>query len=70
MVTGGVTGGVTELLNYIGKNPGLRVVHFVNALTVPKRTIERWVKQLKEEGKIRYLGSSKKGGYWEVKGLK
>ena len=65
--TGGATGGATELLNYIEKNPGLRVVHFVKALKVPKRTIERWVKQLKDEGRIRYLGSSKKGGYWEVK---
>ena len=35
-----------------------------NFPTVTKRTIERWLKQLKEEDKIEFRGSSKTGGYF------
>ena len=31
---------------------------------VTKRTIERWIKQLKDEDKIKFLGASKTGGYY------
>jgi ATP-dependent DNA helicase RecG len=68
-VSGGVSGGVNSLFNYIKNNPGLRVVNFAKTLNVPTRTIERWIKQLKEEGKIEFKGSPKKGGYWEVEVL-
>ena len=63
-VSGGVSGGVDSFLDYIQKNPGKRVVHFVNDLNIPRRTIERWLKQLREEGKIKFKGSPKSGGYY------
>jgi len=31
-----------------------------------KRTIERWLRKLKNEGKIEFIGSSKTGGYWII----
>ena len=30
---------------------------------VIQRTVERWIKQLKDEGKIEFIGVSKTGGY-------
>ncbi|MBI2145726.1 ATP-dependent DNA helicase, partial [Candidatus Woesearchaeota archaeon] len=65
-VSGGVNGGVNDLYEYIKKHPAGRVIHLQKALGVPRRTIERWIKQLKEEGKIEFKGSSKKGGYWVI----
>ena len=65
-VNGGVNGGVNSLFDYIKNNPGKRVIHFETDLGLAKRTIERWLTQLKKEGKIEFEGSSKTGGYWEV----
>ena len=65
-VSDGVSGGVNALLEYIKQHPGERVIHFEKALGVPKRTVERLIKQLKEEDKIEFRGSPKKGGYWVV----
>ncbi len=62
-VSEGVFEGVNELLKYISKNPEKRVPQLAKALGSPAKTIERWVKQLKEEGKIEFKGSPKKGGY-------
>jgi len=33
---------------------------------VSQRTIERWIKQLKNENKIEFKGAPKTGGYWKV----
>jgi len=33
-------------------------------LHTPSKTIERWLKKLKDEGKIEFKGSSKTGGYY------
>lgn len=63
-VFGGVNGGVNALYDYIKLHPGGRVVHLEKALKIPKRSMERWIKQLKDEGKIEFRGSPKKGGYW------
>lgn len=63
---GGVSEGVNRLVNYIKNNPGKRVPAMVKALNIPGKTIERWLKDLKEKGKVEYRGSSKKGGYWEI----
>src|SRR3989344_3683185 len=45
---GKVNEGVNALLDYIAKNPGNRIPMFVKALSVPAKTIERWIKQLKD----------------------
>ena len=62
----GVSEGVNKLLIFIKNNPGQRVPNFEKSLNIPAKTIERWIKQLKKEGKIEFKGSPKKGGYWEV----
>ncbi|CAM2785563.1 ATP-dependent DNA helicase RecG [Flavobacterium succinicans] len=75
---GGVNGGVnletTDIVNvdskaifsFIEKNPGVNVLLLMNHFEVPKRTVERWVKQLRDEDKIEFRGASKTGGYWVV----
>ncbi|MEK6867722.1 MAG: ATP-binding protein [Nanoarchaeota archaeon] len=66
-VSGGVSGGVNTLYEYIKQHPGGRVIHFEKALAAPKRTIERWLQNLKDEGKIEFRGSPKIGGYWIIR---
>ncbi|MBS3126868.1 putative DNA binding domain-containing protein [Candidatus Woesearchaeota archaeon] len=63
-VSEGVFEGVNSLLESIRKNPGKRVPQLAKILSIPAKTIERWIKQLKEEEKIEFRGSPKKGGYW------
>jgi len=63
----GVNVGVKSLLEHISTSPGQRAVQFAGVFGVTTRTIERWLQQLKKEGKIEFRGSPKKGGYWETK---
>jgi len=42
----------------------------INELKISKRTLERQLKKLKDEGKIEFKGSAKTGGYWIVKSNK
>ena len=62
-VSEGVSEGVNLLMELIQKNPGKRVPPLAKTLGTPAKTIERWIKKLKEEGKIEFRGSPKKGGY-------
>ena len=64
-ISEGVSGGVNLLIELIQKNPGKRVPQLAKTLDIPAKTIERWIKQLKGEGKIEFKGSPKKGGYWK-----
>ena len=57
--------GVNEVFEYIKKHQPIKASIIAdNFQTVTKRTIERWLKQLKEEDKIEFRGSSKTGGYF------
>jgi len=62
--TEGVTEGVTKLKNYISNNPGKRTSQMVKAGIAPQKTIERWIKKLKEDGLVEFVGSPKSGGYF------
>lgn len=63
-VNGGVSGGVNDLLVCIHANPGLSAKQLTVNLSAPKRTLERWLKQLKALGKIEFKGAPKTGGYF------
>ncbi len=59
--------GINDLYMFIENNQPIRVSRlkeYFNKVTT--RTLERWLKQLKDEDKIEYKGSKKTGGY-EVK---
>jgi ATP-dependent DNA helicase RecG len=65
-VSGGVSGGVNgpdDLRIIITDRPGLNTSELVVRSNKPKRTIERWLKQLKDQGRIEFRGASKTGGY-------
>ena len=67
-VSGGTDGGTKEgidsLADYIRNTPGRNVTEITAALDIPQRTIERWIKKLKEQGEIVFSGPRKSGGYF------
>jgi ATP-dependent DNA helicase RecG len=62
--SGGVSGGVSDLLNFITENPGKNSEEIKKALNLPQRSLERWLKQLKDNDKIEFRGVPKTGGYY------
>lgn len=62
----GVNDGVKTLLVFIENNPGTNVLTMEKHFNVTQRTIERWIKILKKENKIEFIGASKTGGYYKI----
>lgn len=60
----GINEGINSLYSFIKDNQGKRVSQIEKELHIPAKTLERWVKQLRDEAKIEYLGSKKTGGYF------
>ncbi len=57
--------GVNNIYEFIKENQPVKVINIAKEFNnVTQRTIERWIKQLKEENKIEYRGSAKTGGYF------
>jgi ATP-dependent DNA helicase RecG len=65
-VNEGVNEGVNGLYTLIEQNPGQRTPFFIEKMKAPGKTIERWIKQLKNEKKIEFRGASKSGGYYKM----
>ena len=67
-VSGGVSGGVTSeaegLLKLIHSKPGIKTTELVSLTAKPRRTVERWLKQLKDSQLIEFRGAPKTGGYY------
>ncbi|HQI03842.1 MAG TPA: helix-turn-helix domain-containing protein [bacterium] len=62
-VNGGVFGGVNIVLEFIQNNPVCRIPSIVEATGISKRTVERIIKELKDQNKIEFVGAPKNGGY-------
>ncbi len=62
MPDGGASTGLLGLLQLIRSQTGLRVIEIVEKTGKPKRTIERWLKQLKARGDIEFRGAAKMVG--------
>jgi ATP-dependent DNA helicase RecG len=58
------SGGINELLEYIKGDPGKRTADLARGINNSTRTTERWIKLLRESGKIEFRGSKKTGGYY------
>ena len=56
-------GGINQLFLHIRNNPGKWTVDMAKSLNISLRTTERWIRKLREEGKIKFKGSKKTGGY-------
>ena len=63
----GISGEIKLLYEYIEKNPNKGVSQIFKNLQVPEKTLARWIKRLREEGKIEHIGSKKTGGYYVKK---
>jgi len=63
-INGGIKGGINDLLEYIRNNPGKRANDLAKGINNSKRTTERWIRILRDEGKIEFRGSKKIGGYY------
>jgi predicted HTH transcriptional regulator len=58
--------GINLLLETIIQHSGRRVNFYSKKLQVPIKTIERWIKKLRDNGEIEFRGSKKSGGYWKT----
>lgn len=52
------------ILCELNKQPGIRTTILSEKTNIPRKSIERYIKQLKDAGIIKYSGSSKTGGYF------
>ena len=59
----GVNVGV-KILEYIRMHPGCRANVIAEAVGITTRTVERHIRQLREQGKIEFQGAPKTGGYY------
>ena len=62
--------GVNLLLATIKKYPGKRSSFFSKKLNTSVKNIERWLKKLRDEEKIVFIGAPKTGGYFLKEGKK
>ena len=60
----GANEGVNALLALITHHPGLRAPLLADKMQTSVKNIERWLKNLKENGDIEFRGASKTGGYF------
>lgn len=60
----GINEGINTLYEFIKKNPSKRVSQIEKELKIPSKTLERWIRVLKDNNKIEYKGSKKTGGYY------
>ncbi|MBE8722038.1 hypothetical protein [Sphingobacterium pedocola] len=60
----GVNVGLNELLEIIRNSPGINAKKIAQYFDVADRTLERWLKQLRDEDKIIFKGAPKTGGYF------
>lgn len=63
-ISGGISGGINSLVAFVSNNPGKRTADIAKDLDLSPRTAERWIRKLKDEGKIEFRGSKKTGGYY------
>ena len=55
---------LASILCVLHEQPGLRTTMLSNKTDIPVKSVERYVKRLKDAGLIKYYGSSKSGGYF------
>ena len=63
---GGINVGINELLEFIKLSPGKRTNEIADKISVPPKTVEKWLAILKKEAKIKFVGSKKTGGYYTL----
>ena len=54
-----------KILNLISADPKISATALARTLSLGKRTVERYIKELRDEGKLMRRGSAR-GGYWKI----
>ena len=62
----GVNEGVRTLLAVIRSTPGKRANELVTLIGKSVQSVERYIKSLKDAGKIEFRGAPKNGGYFAL----
>ena len=62
----GVNEGVNVLLDVIRRNPGKRANELAGLIGKSVQSVERYVKALRETGRIEFRGAPKNGGYFAI----
>ena len=62
-VDGGLTGGLKNVFELIKTNPGQNTKSISVEISKPEKTVEKWIKKLRELNLIEFRGSKKSGGY-------
>jgi predicted HTH transcriptional regulator len=63
-LNGGVNTESAHFLQLIQAQPGIKTSELVGQTGKPQRTVERWLKQLKDSQTIEFRGAPKTGGYY------
>lgn len=64
----GISEGVRKVFVFIRNNPLCRVPRIAKGTGIPVKTVERYIRKLKAEGKIEFTGAPKTGGYRLIAG--
>jgi ATP-dependent DNA helicase RecG len=58
--------GVNALIRAVKSQPGKRAPYYAEQLGRPVKTVERWLKTLRDNKRIVFRGAPKTGGYYTV----
>jgi ATP-dependent DNA helicase RecG len=61
-----INGEINAVLILIKNNGGIKANNIAKGVMKPKKTIDRYLKKLKDIGRIEYRGSNKTGGYYAI----
>lgn len=64
LTSGGINEGLKSLLGYVTDNPGSNAIMIAGKFGKSLKTVERWIKILRNKNQIEFRGSRKTGGYF------
>lgn len=64
----GLNEGLKSLLGYVNDNPGSNAIKIAGKFGKSLKTVERWIKILRNQNQIEFRGSKKTGGYFIKRG--
>ena len=66
-INGEINEEIKRVLHLILKNGGIKTKAIAHRIGRPKKTVDNYLRKLRDLGKIHYIGSKKTGGYYATK---